>query len=458
MSIISNLLEIPLDDEYILLINTLNGAVDLINQPGYQVIQDWKSLDHPILTEETKDLYNFLKERGYLATPEEEARIKEEWMVQFRHSLIEAQKKLTPMFVITYDCNFRCKYCYEKTLLKKGSSWMNKVMTKEQVDKIYNYLDDMCAKEGKVVEEISLYGGEPLLLENEEIVHYILKEGHQRGVSFNITTNGYTLDHYSEILKDYQIKGIQVTVDGPLEVHDKYRYTKRGEGSYTKIMKGIEAASEYRLPIRIRSNVSIESLSNIDLLIEDLNSRGLTHEKNIFFYLAPIAEGIDSKESNCMSDIFREICYKYEDLGFSKSVMDQILNRFSQIAKVFETGKMWAPKFINCEASVGKLIFDPYDMIYPCGILIGEEQYAIGRYLPEIEFNSTYNTWINRTIENIEKCRDCSAAVLCGGGCPVDPLKKTGDLMQPNCSYMDILIKTFIPFFYNKFLKPKLLK
>ncbi len=301
---IRNLVEIPLDDEYILLINTLNGAVDFVNQPGYQVIQEWKKLDEPILTAETEDLYHFLKERGYLARPEEEAKIKEEWMEQFRHSLMEAQKKITPMFVVTYDCNFRCKYCYEKTLFKKGLNWMEKVMTKEQVDQIFKYLDDACAREGKVVEEISLFGGEPLLLENEEIIRYILDEGHRRGIGFNITTNGYTLDHYAKILKDYQIKGIQVTIDGPPQVHDKYRYTKKGKGSYTKIMESIEMASQYLLPIRIRSNVTVDSLTHIDLLIEDLKGRGLTQEKNVFFYLAPIAGGTDSKEAGCMPEVF----------------------------------------------------------------------------------------------------------------------------------------------------------
>ncbi len=132
------------------------------------------------------------------------------------------------------------------------------------------------------------------------------------------------------------------------------------------------------------------------------------------------------------------------------------MNKFSELAEVFETGKMWTPKYVNCEANVSKLVFDPFDMIYPCGILIGEEEYAIGRYLPEVEFNPVYEKWITRTIENITKCSECPAAPLCGGGCPVDSLKKTGDVMQPNCSYMEIVTKTFIPFFYEKYLKPRL--
>lgn len=41
---------------------------------------------------------------------------------------------------------------------------------------------------------ITLYGGEPLLAENKDIVTYIVEEGVKRGYKFEAITNGYDLD------------------------------------------------------------------------------------------------------------------------------------------------------------------------------------------------------------------------------------------------------------------------
>ena len=54
----------------------------------------------------------------------------------------------------------------------------------------------------------------------------------------NIITNGYLLN--KEIVKeleDIHVKHIQVTIDGPKDIHDKRRFLKGKQGTFDKIFK-----------------------------------------------------------------------------------------------------------------------------------------------------------------------------------------------------------------------------
>lgn len=450
MKLISNLIEIKLDQEYTLLINSLNGYIDLINEYGMKIIEEWKLQDEVIPTTETEELYQLLKQRGYLRSPTDEAQVREELITKFRQSLAQTQERLDPTLIITYDCNLRCKYCYEKNVQEKGVEWLKPTLTRDQVAHIFQYLD----QSGKIVEEMTLYGGEPLLRQNEELIRYILDQGQKRGIRFFIITNGVTLDYYAPILKDYQIRGIQVTLDGPSKVHDQLRVTTNGKGSFEQIIHGLESAVDYGLPIFLRSNVNLDTIQYFDQLLQELKARGLTREKKIFVYLAPI-EG-EAGETACHTQIFQEICNKYAELNLPPEVTRSLLSKFHEIVQVFQTGKSWPPKFVYCNASSSKLYFDPHGDLYTCGVVVGEKKYAVGRYQPEVLFNTQYEQWRARTIENIEKCSQCKDAFLCGGGCPAIPLKEQGDILLPNCNHIEVVKEVFVPFFFNLLVKPNL--
>jgi len=41
------------------------------------------------------------------------------------------------VLIPTYDCNLRCRYCYERSLLRRGRRWLERTMTQEQVDRVF---------------------------------------------------------------------------------------------------------------------------------------------------------------------------------------------------------------------------------------------------------------------------------------------------------------------------------
>lgn len=79
-----------------------------------------------------------------------------------------------------------------------------------------------------------------------------------------------------------KVSFIQVTIDGPKEIHDKRRCLKSGGGSYDRILSNLSNIKEDTpLNVDIRINVDKRNEKNIPDLLEDLKSYGLHQQKNV---------------------------------------------------------------------------------------------------------------------------------------------------------------------------------
>lgn len=78
------------------------------------------------------------------------------------------------MFMVTYDCNFRCPYCYESEVSEGGRKWTKKTFTKDLVDRAFDAMLEIEPNRQKHSNLITLYGGEPLLAQNHDIIKYIV--------------------------------------------------------------------------------------------------------------------------------------------------------------------------------------------------------------------------------------------------------------------------------------------
>jgi len=105
-----------------------------------------------------------------------------------------------------------------------------------------------------------------------------------------------------------------------------------------------------------------------------------------------------------------------------------------------------SPKFFNCESNLLELnIFCPDGYIYACGESIGKPEYAIGKFSPELEFYPDKKKLrTERTILNIEKCRACRFAPLCGGGCAYSSILIYKDNSKPICERYQEVLDTFL--------------
>lgn len=148
-------------------------------------------------------------------------------------------------FVITQDCNLRCKYCYMTNKNK------NNIMTFETGKKTIDYFlinSSLFTADAVVLEFI---GGEPLLeidLIDQLTDYFKLKSyelNHRWFTMFrvNISTNGilYSTNKVQKFIKKNAGKlSIGITIDGTKEKNDLQRVYPDGRGTYDDIIKNVD--------------------------------------------------------------------------------------------------------------------------------------------------------------------------------------------------------------------------
>ena len=89
--------------------------------------------------------------------------------------------------------------------------------------------------------------------------------------------------------------------------------------------------------------------------------------------------------------------------------------------------------------------FGPDGFIYPCAETIAQKDFAVASYYPKKEiFIDKIEQWKKRTIFNIDECKGCNVATLCGGGCPYAALKFKGSARKGFCGNTKLTIQKYV--------------
>lgn len=141
--------------------------------------------------------------------------------------------------LVTEDCNLACTYCFEH----HNKKYMDYSTAKTALE----FLAFNAIKDKQDNFHAMIFGGEPLL--NIDIIEQIFQYGtslaDKLGIRFtaNIVTNATVMNEkIYKILSEWKDKvnlNIQLSVDGTEEVHNKYRLTKTGIGSFELVKKHI---------------------------------------------------------------------------------------------------------------------------------------------------------------------------------------------------------------------------
>ncbi|MFK8101008.1 MAG: radical SAM protein [Saprospiraceae bacterium] len=274
-------------DNDFLLVHGYTGAMDLVTENVASFLRKGAKKDkngnYPI-EEET---FKTLTERGYLTdkSPVEEKEVVYE-MADIFHKKDSMIKSF--LFLVAYDCNFRCPYCYENTISHDGKAWSKKVFTKDAVDRAYETMLEVEPDRKQHYNTIILYGGEPLLVENKDIVEYMVERGVKEKYIFQAVTNGYDLEHFAHLLGPNKIEYLQITVDGPPEKHNARRTHYLHGNSFEKIMTNIKLALDLGTKVNIRINTDLNNLEDIKTVNELFKSLGFFDYKNFYAHSALI--------------------------------------------------------------------------------------------------------------------------------------------------------------------------
>ncbi|MEK6536876.1 MAG: SPASM domain-containing protein, partial [Actinomycetota bacterium] len=282
--------------------------------------------------------------------------------------------------------------------------------------------------------------GEPLLPSTHSFVTRILEAAGREALPVNIVTNGVHVADFLELFQKYytRLNSVQITLDGPRDVHDCRRPGPDGAGSYEAIVTSIDLLLEAGIHVFLRINVDISTVSQLPRLAEIMKQRDWIDAPGLSCSLAPIQDhtgsgiipnaGPNDRLLDALLDVYDQSPESENTFG---------LQGFPVVAQVSAclTDQGATPRVSHCEANQGGFwLAGPEGLLYACPETIGQPELAIGRFLPEFEvFDDQRKLWVERDILSLDKCRICKFATLCGGGCTYASIVRRGDAHYPVC-------------------------
>jgi uncharacterized protein len=437
-------LPLKIDEDEYLLINARTGAFDLVDKDVIGLLQG-------TALSENNSMVEFLKERGHLTDlgPADELKLIEDMYQEYTTS---HHQFYYHMIIPTYNCNLACTYCFLSDLLSKGKEWLTTVLDDSHIDKIFEVITGI---DGSNRRRITLYGGEPLLPKNKSLIEKILKRGKEHGYAFTVLTNGVSLYDFLDVFRKYPIYLVQVTIDGPREIHDTRRVRKNGSGTFEDIVRGVDAALKAGINVMLRTNLDKVNLELLPQIMAFYREKGWSENPRIKMHFSPVFQKSCNPYESYMPrrEVYESVVSQAMDNPEMAQLSFKDMRGVELFEDVFIKGELGSPRFSYCEANQGRLIYDSFGDIYVCPEHVGTDSIKVGTYYPELMWNETYAAWRERTILTIPECRECRYALFCGGGCSYEALERFGTLYKPVCYDYREIFSMVIPYLYKSLRK-----
>ena len=246
---------------------------------------------------------------------------------------------------ITHQCNYNCSYCIFSCNNKKIDEELTTL-------ECYHIIDELVLHNFK---HLKITGGEPFI--RKDILE-ILKYASERLIT-DISTNASLITPEKvELLNQLKLKMIHVSLDG-----DKFEHESvRGNNTYERTIKGLEALRKSVNKIRIGSVIHSNNQYDLESLI--LDSVGLEANEIIFSIMEPVA----GQDRTLVKTVSNEVLI---------SQIDELREKYTnQITVNYNFGKQ--PNFVHrCPAGDKFLYINNYGNISPCPWVLESDKTCI---------------------------------------------------------------------------------
>lgn len=413
-------------DKKYMLIHGYTGAIDLVSEQLFATLNSFSGEN-----EFEPDVFHTLLKRGYITEKTEDE--ERDYLKRMAMALFKRDTFFSKGFtlLVTYNCNFCCPYCFEKEVPHEKI-----VFTEEMVDKAYRAIMKIAPEEKLRSNHLTLYGGEPLLQSNKQIISYIIKRGKELGFTFSAITNGYDLECYEDLLSPDTIRFLQITVDGIKERHNLRRIHRQGYPTFDKILRNIGLALDKGVQVSIRINTDRNNVNDLEELQELFTQMNYMDNK-----LFSINTALLKNYSEDMVDTYQYFSEK-DFIEWNKEhslkVSCQDYGTYMRIYSAIKNKKPLSFRAAFCGAQTTGFVLDPLGDIYTCWEVVSQKKHCIGNYAlsDEISWNAeVLNAWRKVYIIDNPICAACKYALLCGGGCP------SQNLNTHHCTQMEDIVQ-----------------
>lgn len=366
----------------------------------------------------------------------------------------KSSEEVTFILTITYKCNMHCTYCYQqndKTLEKK-------LISDETLDKILSIIAQyMEANPNKTV-RLGLFGGEPLLIENEKVIDKILQFCKEHKTTVHITTNGSFLSYYLKkfIINRRFISGIYPTIDS-MALNYMTRYdldpSRNNTNETFKLLCCIKTLLHYGIHVDLGTNIDRHNHKEIWNTLDDLKKLQLLQDKNFAWTIGRVDDRLYETnfpdimmESEILAELqskplpdnvhaaFLKTCYNFADkMGLKLNLREH---------------KQTHSYCWSTSSSSNVFYVDMNLKTYRCTCTVGRSRYSLFDFSYE---NLTNYRPVAVTCNSYAECKDCKIGGFCGGGCQLShqiDFKKC-------CTYEEEVFSHFMKTLFIPYIKSK---
>ncbi len=428
------------DSENFFIVNLLTGNADILGKDDTVKLK--KIVSGETLTDNS--YFQELIEKGYFSEDDKENKLYRNKYLDFLDS--RGKDEIQIFFVTNYSCNFACTYCYQDQY-----TYPNKELNNDVIDSFFSYIKKEFAGKDKY---ITVFGGEPLLNSPKQkaAIEYLLSKAWEEKLEVSFVTNGFNLEKYMDILKDRNIREIQVTLDGTGPVHDSRRFLKSGGGTFTEIVYGIDACLKNRINVNLRMVIDKENIDNLPDLAKFAIEKGWTKSP---YFKTQVGRNYELHHCQSTPDkLFDRVSLFEAIYNLSRHyphISEFYKPAYSISRFLSENGTLPDPLFDSCPACKTEWAFDYTGQIYSCTATVGKADESLGSFYPVVKPDmEKIGEWESRDVTSISECKTCNLQLACGGGCGSVAKNRTGSVCSTDCRPVKELLELgFSEYFEN---------
>jgi uncharacterized protein len=337
-------------------------------------------------------------------------------------------------------CNLNCEYCFyleKQVLFGAGEKY-------RMSDKILSaFITKYVKSQPTPVVEFVWQGGEPTLLGIDffkKVIELQRPFARQKTITNSLQTNGTLLtDEWCDFLKKRNFM-VGISLDGPKEIHDRYRRDRQGNGTFDLVMRGLRLLQKHKVEHNVLAGVARDTAIRALDVYRFLRDQGVE-----FIQFTPIVERVPDTHSGRLglrlsgpASLDKEEVQKDvtpwtvipEEYGdFLIAVYDEWVRY--DVGKVFVMNFEWAlnawignpsPVCVHANQCGRSLVIEHNGDVYACDHCVYPQynlgNISTGNLLQMVAesirsgFGTTKETALPRW------CRECEVLAACRGGCP----------------------------------------
>jgi len=337
-------------------------------------------------------------------------------------------------------CNLNCEYCF---YLEKQALFKPDEKYRMADDVLRTFIANYISSQPTPLVDFVWQGGEPTLLGIDffkRVIELQKRFSGAKTINNSLQTNGTLLtDEWCAFLKKHNFM-VGISLDGPKEIHDRYRRDRKGAGSFDQVMQGLKLLQKHNVEYNVLACVASETAHKPLDVYRFFKSQGVE-----FIQFSPVVERLpdsssteiglrlagpvsleDSKEHTEVTP-WSVIPEEYGD--FLIAIYEEWVRH--DVGTVFVMNFEWAlnawignpsPVCVHAKQCGRSVVMEHNGDVYTCDHCV-YPQYKLGNIrtnkLSDMVDKSLQSDFgVAKETALPRWCRECDVLAACQGGCP----------------------------------------